>query len=120
MPMNRDSSMKIDSAKRGDYLVFTIEKDLNLHSDISPLREAVQKSISVGERTIALRFSPESYFSSQSVAILISCIEQVKESGGKIALLNPNHNLRHLLTIIDIDSSILTFDSEESLATLVK
>jgi anti-anti-sigma factor len=113
--MAKSGAIRVDSSKRGSYTLFSIEQDLNLYSDISHLRELVQKSISIGEHTIALRFSQDSYFSSQTVAMLVNCIEMVKECSGKIALVNPNHNLRYLLTIIDLDSAIQVFDSESNL-----
>jgi anti-anti-sigma factor len=111
--------MLIESSKRGSYHLLQINDDLNLYSNVSILKDLVQKSIAAGEKNIALRFSSDSYFSSQTVAVLVYCIEVIKECGGQIAFIAPNHNLLHLMAVIDIDSFIQIAQSEADIVALV-
>jgi anti-anti-sigma regulatory factor len=107
--------MVIESVKKGDFRLFRINQDLTIYSDLSILKEVIQNALLNGEKYIALRFSPTSIFSSQAVTVLIACIEMVKECGGKVAIVKANPSLKHLLSIIDLENAIHSFESEVGL-----
>jgi anti-anti-sigma regulatory factor len=107
--------MQITNLRMGVFQLVRISEDLNLYSDLSLLKSQVLSLLNAGERHIALRFTPDSYFSSASISALVSCFELIREAEGHAAIITPNHSLLHLLSIIDIDSSILVYESEKRL-----
>lgn len=109
--------MIIESILRGEYRLFSINQDLTLYSELSVLKEVIENSLINGEKNIALRFTEGSYFSSQSVSILVACVEMIKDCNGKLAIIKPNHSLLHLLTIINLDGFIQIFDSVKGLVS---
>ncbi len=107
--------MQTEIYPKGKYQVIKIKDVLNLTSDIDSLEDIVTDLINENRIYIAIHFSDGSYLCSRSGATLIRCWELIKEHKGSLALLNVNQDIHDFLSIIDLDSLIKTFDSEDQL-----
>lgn len=100
---------------KGKYQIIKIKDILNLTSEIDSLEDIVTNLVKENHVHIAVHFSDGSYLCSRSGATLIRCWELIKEHDGILALLNVNKDIHDFLSIIDLDSLIRTFDTEEDL-----
>lgn len=100
---------------KGNYQVIKINEALHLTSDISELENIVNEFLGENITNIAIHFFDGSYLSSRSGAILICCWELIKKHNGILALVNVNKDIRDFLAIIDLDSLIKIYDSEDEL-----
>ncbi len=107
--------METDIYQKGTYHVIKIKEILNLTSEIDALEGIVRDLVEKEKYSIAIHFTDDSYLCSRSGATLIRCWELLKEHEGTLALLNVNQDIRDFLAIIDLDSLIRIFNSEEEL-----
>ncbi len=110
--------MKTEIYPKGKYHIIKIKSVLNLTSDIDFLEDLVKDLIGEKKYFIAIQFSDDSYLCSRSGATLIRCWELIKEHEGTLALLNVNQDIHDFLAIIDLDSLIRVFGSENELESI--
>jgi anti-anti-sigma factor len=108
--------MRIATRQAGIYRVFSIEEDLGLSSSISQLKDQIAAALERGVRDVALRFSRNSYLSTRTIATLVNCFEDVKDRGGRLAIVDPNEDIVEILSMIDFDKVVSFFPTEELLA----
>ena len=102
--------------KRGSYQVIAINEVLCLTSDLTELEDIVNDFLGKGLLNIAIRFTDGSYLHSATGSILLHCWENIKDKKGNLALINVNKDIRDFLAIIDFDSLIGIYDTDEELA----
>jgi anti-anti-sigma factor len=107
--------MESEIYAKGNYQIIRINDILNLTSEIDALEDIVKNFIEEKNTAIAIHFTDGSYLCSRSGATLIRCWELIKEHNGVLALVNVNEDIHDFLSIIDLDSLIQTYDSEEEL-----
>ena len=103
---------------KGQFHVVKIKDVLNLTSQIDELEDIISKLLEKNIINIAVHFTDGSYLCSSSGAILIRCWEKIKEHNGFLALVNVNQDIRDFLKIIDFDSLIKIFASENELESI--
>lgn len=54
---------------------------------------------------------------SRSIAVLIACLEMIKDAGGHLAIVEANSDILDILTVIDFDRMIRIAASEEELVS---
>ena len=97
------------------YLVFRIQEDVGLHSDLSELKQQIDHKLSTGTQHIVIAFTPNSYLYTRSIAVLISCLESIKDHNGSLAIMEANNDILDILSIIDFDKMIKIVKSESEL-----
>lgn len=108
--------MKYETYQKGNYQVIKINEVLNLVSDISDLEKEVNDLLEKKIVTIALHFKEGSYLYSSTGSVLVRCWETIKDNNGKMALVNINQDILDFLRVIDFESAIEIFNSEEELS----
>ncbi|HMD69207.1 MAG TPA: STAS domain-containing protein [Chitinivibrionales bacterium] len=109
--------MDIDSYKKGDYTVFRFREDVVLNSDLADLKKRIERHLAEGATNIAIAFTRSSYLYTRSIAMLIACLEMIKDAGGHLAIVEANNDILDILTVIDFDRMIRIVGSEEELVS---
>lgn len=107
--------MEIDIYKKGSYHVFRMREDVGINTDLSELKQRIQKSLLEGTRNVALAFTKDSYLYTKSIATLIACSEMIKDYGGKLAIIEANRDILDILSVIDFDRLIKIVATENDL-----
>lgn len=109
--------MKYETYQKGNYQVIKINEVLNLVSDINGLEDVVNELLEKNNVRIALHFKEGSYLYSSTGAILVRCWETIKDNNGKMALVNINQDILDFLRVIDFESAIEIYKTDEELET---
>lgn len=109
--------MKYETYQKGNYQVIKINEILNLVSDINGLEDVVNELLEKNNVHIALHFKEGSYLYSSTGAILVRCWETIKDNNGKMALVNINQDILDFLRVIDFESAIEIYKTDEELET---
>jgi hypothetical protein len=106
--------MRISQHYRDTILMVTVHDTVTLTSDLSPLYELVRTHIAQRQTSFAFEFTPDSYFYSQHLAVILKCAERIHEAEGVLALVHPTRELAEALAVIDPESQIrLGIDDSE-------
>ncbi|MBD3315743.1 MAG: hypothetical protein GF344_08155 [Chitinivibrionales bacterium] len=108
--------MMFISREVADYHVLVATQDINLYSNISELQKMIEEALERGVRKFAVRFTPNSYLLSRSMAVLVKCIESVADRKGSFAILNPNEQIMDFLAVVDLEHKIRFYRDESELA----
>jgi anti-anti-sigma factor len=117
-PLTYSKAMRIDATSANGYRVLAIAEDLGLNSDLAQLRAAIDECLATGLVRIALRFTPKSFLSTRAIAVLVQCVERVNDHAGRLALLQPNADIRHCLQITRLDELFEVAEAEKDLGQL--
>ena len=112
--------MEYETYQKGDYQVITFNKALVLTSNIDELDTIVSEFIEKNILKIAIHFKDGSYLSSRTGAAFIRCWETLKDYNGELLFINVNQDILDFLSVIDLDSVIKTYNSEEELEAVNK
>ena len=107
--------MEIETINQNSYIVLQIKEDLSPKSDLTVLKDQIKAYLDSGSIKIALSFTEKSYFHTQTISALVQCVEYVNEKGGKLAIINPNAEIRDVLDTISLDKLVDVFPSIESI-----
>ncbi len=107
--------MLSETYQKGNYTVIKFLKVLHLTSNILELETIVDNRLKENRINIAIHFKEGSYLCSQTGAVLVRCWENIKDHEGDLTLINVNKDIHDFLTVIDFDSQIKIYDSEEEL-----
>ena len=104
--------------RKGRYRLIKIDEDVAENTELSELTFIVKGMLDQGKRTIAVRFTPRSFFGTKAVHDFVDCLEMVTEKQGKLAVVNPNKYIHNFLDAIDFDHVVDVCDNEEDLVCL--
>jgi anti-anti-sigma regulatory factor len=107
--------MVSETYQKGKYQIISINEVLHLTSNITELETIIGNLLDNNALHIALRFMDGSYLCSQTGAVIVRCWEAIKDRGGTLSLINVNRDIHDFLAVIDFDSLIKIFKSEEEL-----
>jgi hypothetical protein len=113
--VQQDEPVVVEVVQKGRYQLLRISEDVRLNSDISPVYGIVEQLVADGKLHIAFSFTPQSFLYTRHIAVLIKCLELVRDGHGSIAIVRPNEDIREVLSLIDQESMILQVESEETL-----
>lgn len=103
----KKSNIKI---KEDDFAIFElIDSEIGL-TNLSDLKELIEKEISSGKNNIAIDLKNVLVINSSGLGILIGCMKLVKNSGGKFKIVNPQDKITNLFNITKLN---LVFDIEK-------
>jgi hypothetical protein len=111
--------MRYDKAQRGQYVIIRILDDINLNSDIEPLTTVVERNILAGRKHLAFAFGDDSFLYTRHIAVLIKCLEMLREEGGSLAVVHPNRDIIDVLALIDPEQLIIKVEMEEELESVL-
>ena len=106
--------------KKGNYQVIKLNEVLDMNSHIDELDTIVNEFIEKNILKIAIHFKDDSYLSSRVGAAFVRCWETLKDHNGELVFINVNKDIRDFLYVIDFDSAIKIYDSEEELEAVHK
>ena len=104
--------------RKGRYRLIKIDEDVEENTELSELTVIVKGMLDQGKRTIAVRFTPRSFFGTKAVHDFVDCLEMVTEKQGKLAVVSPNKYIHNFLDAIDFDHVVEVFNDEEDLVYL--
>lgn len=104
--------MIIEAEKVKDFLFVRIKEDLHLTSDITELKQIIEKNME-SELNFAISLTENSFLSSMSIGTILYSYGRVAEKGGKMALICPNEGIASLLETLSFNCVIDTFKTEE-------
>jgi len=107
--------MRIDIYQKNIYHIFRIQEDVGLHSDLSELKQQIDRKLLEGARHIVVSFTKNSYLYTRSIAVLIACLESIKDHDGSLAIMEANKDIFDILSVIDFDKMIKIVKSESEL-----
>ena len=109
--------LQTEILSHGHYTIIRIVSNLDVLSDFSEVREAVEQQLAAGNTHIVISFKPDAYIYTHSIGVLIKCHTMCAERGGSLSIVAPNEDLMHSLTCIGLDTILELYFSEESLKT---
>ncbi len=107
--------MQIESILKDDILILRILENLDINSELSDVKEVIKKNIKKDIKDIAVSLTPNSRLSSTSIGQLLRCYSILKESDGKLTIIQPNEGDSELLSILSLTCVIDIFKSEDEL-----
>jgi hypothetical protein len=107
--------MHLCKYRSGNFVVFSIDEPVQLETDLSELRDHIEKSVNTECVNIAIRFPQESMLTSSSVADLVLSAGYAHSCGGTFALIEPNNGIRRALKALGVGSLVLIVESEADL-----
>jgi len=108
--------MHLSKYRSGNFIVLSIDQPVQLETDLTPLRDQIQKTVNTVCVNVAVRFPEESMLRSSSVADLVISAGHVHSRSGTFALINPNAGIRRVLKALGVGNLILIVESEADLA----
>lgn len=106
--------------KTGDYQVIKFNEVLDMYSNIYELNKIVDEFIEKNILKIAIHFKDDSFLSSRTGAAFVRCWETLKDHNGEMVFINVNKDILDFLSLIDLDSVMKIFNSEEELEGIYK
>jgi hypothetical protein len=107
--------MIIEVTHRDPYVVFRVKEALETNSSLNELYTLIKGYLKNNNLHFAVGFSKNSFFYSKTIAGMILCVELIKSSGGSFSIIEVNHEIADVVTSIDTDNFISTFQTEEEL-----
>jgi anti-sigma B factor antagonist len=106
--------MKIYGKEAKGVHILELEGKITIGVGDVMLRETVEKLLQLGQNKILLNMSRVSYMDSSGVGELIATLQNVKQQGGDLKLLNISTKIKDLLHIAQILTVFEYFNDEET------
>ncbi|MBD3343905.1 MAG: hypothetical protein GF401_02445 [Chitinivibrionales bacterium] len=106
--------MRIDIFHKGDYHILKVLENVGPDTDLSKLKFLVEELVEKGKSHIVVSFAPNSFLSSNSIAVLIGCVKVLKENGGTLSVIGLAKSMVHIMRVLNVQANIIrTYDTEE-------
>jgi hypothetical protein len=112
--------MKFETRERDGFLVVGITENITMFSNIGDVKDYILDLIEKGTLYIAISFPLDAYFSSRSIAVVVTCNERLRDVGGMLVIIQPNDQILGLLNSLGIQDRFTTCESEEYLCEIEK
>lgn len=107
--------MEINVKKNGKFTIIRIENGINAISDLSELKDILDKKLNECDKYIAVSFQDASYLYSGAISVLITCYKMIIDRGGQLCIIELEPKVLELLMQMNIDSLINIYDSEDDM-----
>lgn len=107
--------MQIATSHVRGYLVLSVVTGLHVGSDATPMYDLVNAAVATGTKYVALRFAPDSFFSSDTISVLVRCHETVLQADGELAVIAPGLELMQVLVALHLDKAVAVYAVEGDL-----
>ncbi|MBD3314634.1 MAG: hypothetical protein GF344_02495 [Chitinivibrionales bacterium] len=98
--------MLFETKDVGQYRVFSFSEDIDARSDISHLLLTIEEDIKRGVSCFAVEFSARSYLYSKTLAVLVRCMNTVRDAGGRLAVVSENKKLLEAIEMFHLDTML--------------
>ena len=105
MNQQRGPDFTILSEIAGDVTTLLPKGDLGVGSE-QLFEEAVGQAISGNSKKIIVDMNGSEYINSASIAIIVTCAGQLKQSDRTLEIINANSNIRRLFEIIGLPNFV--------------
>ena len=110
--------MDVKTIEKNGYIILRVEEDLSAKSNVQVLKSTIKKYLEQGQVNIAVMFTKNSFFHTQTISVLVQCIELVRERGGKLGIINPNTEIDDILHTINLNELVDIFSSEDEVGKI--
>ena len=115
--VSRLQKKAIDSRSQNGYMVFDIKQDLGLGADFGDLTSLMREALASGQKKIALKFTPDSYLYTPTLASLVNFYKMVEEAGGTLCLIEPNESIMEVLEVMGLAKVVEMAPTERQVGT---
>ncbi|MBD3244225.1 MAG: hypothetical protein GF331_26775 [Chitinivibrionales bacterium] len=84
-------------------LLLRFTESISPTTSIQALHDTVRSALRGGRLHFAIVFTPDTFLYSHHVAVVIKCIERIRESGGTLTIVRPNNDIADMLSFVDPD-----------------
>jgi anti-sigma B factor antagonist len=103
---------------QGGITVFTVRGELDMHT-APELESSLEQATAEGASLVMLDLSRCEFIDSTGIALIVRAWQRIdrdagKEGDGRLVLCSVNHQVRRLLTITGVESSIPIFEQRDS------
>ena len=105
--------MQIEERVVGDVTIIDLKGRMTRNEGYGLLKDKVNSLVQQGRRHLLLNLAEVPYMDSTSVGEIVSSFITVRNSGGKLKLLNLTTRIQEQLTIAKLASVFESFDSEQ-------
>jgi anti-anti-sigma factor len=110
--------MELITYRRHGFQIVEIGERVTMFTDISAVRECMDRFLSQEIRRIALYLPEVAYIGSRSIGVVVACNEMVRESGGLLVVVSAAPQIPEVLTSLDIRERFVLCPSIEKLAEI--
>lgn len=94
-----------DYATQGDVCVVRVGGYVDF--DVAPrLKQSIVHRIERGDRLIVVDLSEAGFIDSTAIGVLVGALKRLSETGGALAVVSDNHNVRGIFEIVGLESVI--------------
>lgn len=105
--------------RHGDFVVIKLVDELNNQNSVNLKEWILSEFLNFGDNKILLDMTNLDSIDSHALGILISLYKRILLSGGELALLSPNSNIRRLFQITGMEKILRIYDTlSEALRSL--
>jgi anti-sigma B factor antagonist len=107
-------SLDIQERDREGITMLDLDGRLTVGNEMTTYREAMQKLIDAGKRSIVLNMQKVDYVDSTGLGALVMTYTTLNKAGGKIKLLNLTRRSIELLVMTKLTTIFEVFDDEQN------
>jgi anti-sigma B factor antagonist len=107
-------SLDIQERDREGIAILDLDGRLTVGNEMTKYREAMQKLIDAGKRSIVLNMQKVDYVDSTGLGALVMTYTTLQKAGGKIRLLNLTRRSIELLVMTKLTTIFEVFDDEQN------
>lgn len=105
---------KVAGRPTADWAVLDLSGEIDINS-APRLKEAIVASISAGKTKVALNMAGVDFMDSTGLAALVAGAKRTREANGDLALVQPNEQIRRILSITELIKVLPVHESLEEL-----
>ena len=110
--------MEIEIAEKHGFSIVDVKEDLTLNSDGAELRGLVAGLVEKGKTRVAISFTQNTFLCSRAIAVVVQCVESLRNIGGTLALIDPSGEIAASLRLVGILPLLKVVASSDDLSAL--
>ena len=110
----RDIYLKITAAKAGDFMVISLEGEVDVYS-ASMLREEIINQVDAGEYNIVINLGKVAFLDSTGLGVLVGGLKRVKTHDGQLGIICNQEKILRIFRITGMDKIFPIYSGVEEL-----
>jgi anti-sigma B factor antagonist len=111
---NRDIYLKISTAKAGDFMVISLEGEVDVYS-ASMLREEIINQVDAGEYNVVINLGKVAFLDSTGLGVLVGGLKRVKTHDGQLGIICNQEKILRIFRITGMDKIFPIYSGVEEL-----
>jgi anti-anti-sigma factor len=107
--------MKYEMEIKNGFHILHMREDVGGTTDLDAFKELIRGLLDKGMKNLAIEFTPNSYFCSLTLSVLVQFLGFVKEREGELVILRPNERIANTLQIVGLHKLIKMANAETDL-----